>query len=539
MIVINSNSFDYNSGYYENKIIALINSKAKKMKIIYKDFNFIEDRNQLLELSNKNLVESSLIVNMLIEEKKLPFDILIIDLINNRDLNYHLIIKLFKYSKIKDKELIIYNHYDSLPFHIKNIKKEEKQKQDIKINYQEKDFKIRDRKNIINNIADKISKINQKDIIILVIVPGLSESKQLYGKIKSLRNDNFEIYQLNENIEKTKFGRYIRKEKTNILIMESDSIIPLPYQNIEIIYDCYMYSNNRGKFNYLYKEHLNLLKTYLNKGEINLMITKNFFDNSPIFGVPIMTYKDTYKYYLKILRNNIFDPDLIFTDIINDEALKRIKKTLKTLNIINGKRILLDEEFLFSIPLNLRPAFLIFKVIESKKELPLFPFIVLASIIEIIKYINEEINFEDPLIFYLEKWILFSKNFKKLNVDKEKLKEWCSKNNLNYFNFNNLIDKIIELYTFFSLKYEVTIGIFNIDNLMKKAIKFLERAYKEYVFHIKLKEKDNHIYTNNKEEAIIKRYLDYKYPEKVISFSQKRNYNEGLDQIIFYTILEN
>lgn len=538
MIVVNSNSFDYNLDSYGDKIIALVNNKSEIMKTIYNDFNFISNTSDLLKLEKNNLVSSTFLIDLLIEGKKIPFDTIIINLVRGKDLYYQLIINLMKYSQIKEKDLIIYNHYENLPFYIKDVQ-EEKNKKEIKINFYDEVFKIKERKEMIEIIGDKISQLDIFSKKVLVIVPGLEESKYLFGKLRNLKRDNLEIYQIDNNIGKTKFIKYSRKEKITVLIMEAKNIIPLPYDDIEIIYDSYMYTNNSGKINYFYKEHLNLLKTYLNQGQINLMVTEEFFNNSPNLGVPIMSFKETYKYYLKILRNNILEPDLIFTDIVGEDRLIRLKKTLKNLNILNNKSILIDEELLFSIPLNLRPALLIYKIIEDKNKLPLFPFIVLASIIEKVRYINDGIKNDDPLVFYLHKWLVFSREFKNLVIEKDKLKTWCKNNQLNFYNFEGIIEKVIEVYKVLSLKYNIEIAIFNIDNLMKKSLKFLEKAFKEYIYHIKHKEEDNHIYTNNQEEVKIKRYLEYKYPEKIISFYQNRNNNDQLDEIVFYTILEN
>lgn len=504
MNIINSNSFQYN---YEEEKAVFVFSNLKQIK-------------KFVTISPQE------ILNLILNKQKIPYDILIFDLIDSKDFYCHLIFNLLK--DCKKIKLVVYNHYLTLPFKVekKNIKDEIIKKEDIKINFHHQNYKIKDRFLLLNDLKETLLK-NKKNKKILVIVPGESESLYLYKNLKQERKEKLGIYILND-----KYNKNIKKEK-EIYIMEANNMIPIFDKDIEIIYDCYMKSFNKLKINYLNKQHLELLKTYLYQGEINLMITEEFFNNSPIIGIPIIPYYDLYKYYLLLVKNNLNIKN-IFKNIIMEEKLNEIKDILINLNLINENRVMVDIDKLFSFNLSLRPSLILYNSLKNNNNI--YPFVVLASIIENVKYIFDKIEIPDPLVFYLEKWLEFSKEFQDLDIEKFKLKTWTEKNELNFYNFLNILEKVKEILDVINNKYDLEIGLFNINILLEKAKPYLEISFKDYNYH--LKDKKEYIYTNNYHLSKIKLYTEYKYPEKVISFFQKRNnYKDELDEIIFYTII--
>ena len=447
-------------------------------------------------------------------------------------------------------EIIVINHSDTLeniPLNTDKVLENKIRKNEIKVNYSNSPYRIRERWEMLTEIYEKVIKTKLEEGIILVVTPGVRESEFLIRKIKNAKREDLESYLLDENIHKTKFGRFNTKNKTTVLVTDANNLLPLPYENIEIIYDCYMRSNFNGdSISYSSRERSEMLNNYIFKeGEINIMTSEEFYNKSPIFLPPFIPYHDLYRYYILIVRSAKYRPEILFNSLVSETKIKEIGQTLKDLNIVDRKRIvgtnqytegkiLIDENILFSIPLSFRPAFIIYKVIKSYSNLPLFPFIVLASIIDITK--GNFYSVEDPLIFYLNTWLNFTKEFKDLEVERNEIQDWCKLNGLDYRIFNALLEKVREVYDALSKKYDIEIGLFNVENLMKKSIKFLEKVYKEYVFH--RKDKINNIYTNKQEEVKLVKPEKFKYPDQVISFYQNRNNKKGeMNQIVFYTIL--
>ena len=557
MIVINSNNFDYNLEKYGEKIIGIVLTGKIKIDIlskILKDFNIVNNEEDLKSIEKRNLVNSKVLSKSFIENNDHinSFDVLIFDLIDNQDFYFHIIFKILNLRAVKKEgripEIIVINHSDTLeniPLNTDKVLENKIRKNEIKVNYSNSPYRIRERWEMLTEIYEKVIKTKLEEGIILVVTPGVRESEFLIRKIKNAKREDLESYLLDENIHKTKFGRFNTKNKTTVLVTDANNLLPLPYENIEIIYDCHLI--NRGdKIIYSSKERSELLKDYIYKeGEINIMTSEEFYNKSPIFLPPFIPYHDLYRYYILIVRSAKYRPEILFNSLVSETKIKEIGQTLKDLNIVDRKRIvgtnqytegkiLIDENILFSIPLSFRPAFIIYKVIKSYSNLPLFPFIVLSSIIDITK--GNFYSVEDPLIFYLNTWLNFTKEFKDLEVERNEIQDWCKLNGLDYRIFNALLEKVREVYDALSKKYDIEIGLFNVENLMKKSIKFLEKVYKEYVFH--RKDKINNIYTNKQEEVKLVKPEKFKYPDQVISFYQNRNNKKGeMNQIVFYTIL--
>lgn len=505
MNIVNSNSFYYNFDDFLEEKIGLTFSNLKSVRPFYKHLKLIENEENLTDIENVNLISSQLILKLILNNFQIPFDILIFDLLNSKDFYYLLIINLVKIKKLTVK-IVIYNHCPSVPFHIKkkDIKEDIIKKEDIKINFHNKGYSLKE-------LKDKLIDID-KETKILVIVNNKNESQYLYKILKKERKTHLNIHQLNEKIN-------FREGKTTILIMENSNLIPLPHEDIEIIYD---------NCKRIFKEYLDLLKTYLYQGEINLNISEEEFNKLPQINIPYIPYYDVYKYYLLAVKNNL-NVKKVFKDIINDEKIDEIKEILTNLNLLNEKRVMIDIDKLFMFQLGLRSSLMMYEII--KNNLQLYPFIVLVSIIDSVKFINDNIDIDDPLIFYLNKWLEFSKKFQDLNIEKSKLKLWTDEENLNFDNFFKILEKVKNLLNILTDKYDIEIGLFNIFTLLETAKPFLEKAFKSYIYHLKTKEQDNYIYTNNHQLLKIKLYNSIQYPEKIISFFNFK------DEIIFYTIL--
>jgi hypothetical protein len=560
MIVINSNNFDYKLEDYGERKVGIVLTNKTRVNILSKilNFNIVNSEEELFSIEKRNLVNSQVLSKSFVENNDHinSFDVLIFDLIDNQDFYFHIIFKILNLRVVKKEgripEVVVINHsetIENIPLSIDKVFENKINKKEIKIKYSKNPYRIKERWDMLSEISEEIIKTKLEGGIILVITPGIRESDFFIRKLKNARREDLESYLLDENIHKTKFCRskiYNKiKEKTTVLVTDANNLLPLPYENIEIIYDCYLYSRG-DTISYNSRERSNLLKNYIFKrGEINIMTSEEFYNKSPIFLPPFVPYHDLYRYYILIVRSAKYRPEILFNSLISEVKIREIGQTLKDLNIVDRKRIigttqytegkiLIDENILFSIPLSFRSAFIIYKVIKSVSNLPLFPFIVLASIIDITK--GNFYKVEDPLIFYLNKWLDFTKEFKDLDVKRDEVQGWCKMHGLDYRIFNDLLEKVKEVYSVLNKRYDIEIGLFNVENLMKKSIKFLEKVYKEYIFH--RKDKINHIYTNKQVEVKLNKPEGFRYPEQVISFYQQKNNKKGeMNQISFYTIL--
>lgn len=520
MIIINSNIFSFDIFLKNNKEkIAYIGDKI--VSKIFKDTNLIEKDNIDIK-EGINIIDGEILIENIKIIKN--FNKLVFDLIDNKNFYCHLILNIVKYYNIKI-DIILLNHSDIIDNFSLNIDKiidKNIDKGDIKITYSDNFYNLKDRDKLIEDMFLKINVLDLKNQIVLALVPSIRDAKALYKKLKSTK----ETYIINDDIDKTKFIKYHTKEKMIVLIMTN--LIPLPYNNITKVFDSYMVSNYfENKFFYSSKDRSNLLKTYLNnnnneldKLELTRMTTLDFFNKSPTLTIPHIPYHNLYKFY------TILSNEILFNGIIKEDEIKKINKTLINLNVISKEnRILVDEKLLFSIPLNFRQALIIYKILVDKilkdnNNNNIFPFIVLACIIDTIKI--------GDLKFYLETWNIFAKEFKTLDVKMEDLN--------NYLLFT-IINKVKQILFLLNNKYDIEIGLFNVDNLIDISKPLLTKIYKEYVYHIKEKDKEI-IYTNNQEEAKLKLFNETLYPDKIIAFNQNRNNNKGIiDEIIFYLII--
>ena len=203
------------------------------------NFNYKHQDNSLLIINNPEIISKLYDIDDIISPKeflkleKIPYLKLIFILIYNKDKEYQ---EIFK--RIKNREIIIYNHYpmiDPLPFDNFKYIEEKINKELITIIYKEE------------NLEDII----EEGKIILIFSD---------DDIKIKREKIREIYKINEDINKTKFGKINSKRKTTFIIMNSQNIIPLPFDNIVKIY----FHN----FKLLSQEFIEFSKSYLHQGEI-------------------------------------------------------------------------------------------------------------------------------------------------------------------------------------------------------------------------------------------------------------------------------
>jgi hypothetical protein len=252
-----------------------------------------------------------------------------------------------------------------------------------------------------------------------------------------------------------------------------------PFQNniIILIVDDYDYFSDFKKDDLKIFFFNNLPKNYRIKNKTSLLIAKPCdlipLPDEIINKIYVMN-KVLYKEYFKFLENYLIEGK-IFLEISKEEY-----ENLPILNLNPVQKNIEIEKFL-------------------KEDLDLFPFIVLISILEVVK--------EGNLIYYLESFNNFYKIYKTIFVKLDLIDE-----------FKIILDKIVENYHKYK-NYDLEEGEINIEKLLDTSKSYLEKNYK--VYH--LKDKINIIYTDNEILEKFEKSSQEGYPEKLIKSKKDKD----------------
>ena len=153
----------------------------------------------------------------------------------------------------------------------------------------------------------------------------------------------------------------------------------------------------------------------------------------------------------------------------------------------------------------------------KEKNLPLFPGIVLACIVEYFSY-NYTYEFvNNKLEFLLEICKSYYKEIKTLDTEKKVFKDYCNMNNISFQHFKNLLNLIketcMELYNYCSFE----LGLYNSDNVIKEGIPLISRVYYEDIVDLESNNLDNFNYIDTRGSNNI---LDNKFENKYFDFPQ-------------------
>lgn len=447
---------------------------------IYK-INHINDN----KFEKLNIITSELASLLLIENDSFfnNFNLVIINIIKNKDLYTDIILKIYSLKYSTDRalpKLEIYNYTKNvrnLYMEIKNIK--------VENNYKKIDTKFLEKDKNLNSLI-KFEKYKGDFILIL------TDNKEDYYKL--FRDKKYRIINFKRNED---LGS--REEKINIIIIER--IIPLPYENIKlVINDCFSSSEN-----------LELLKNYIQKeGEIYTLKNIEEFKKLPIFNYPYFDKESLYKYYIKILNNQAYEP----LSVLDRYPVEETVETLSKLHIIDKNKVLIDSDLLFKIGLTFKASLVLYRLIKKYNELPLFPFIVLSVLIDKkLPYLT--------ILNFLKLWEIFSSEFLSLEVEKIKIENFLEKQDFDSKLFLEILETIKDVYKRLYLDLEIKLGLYETSNLLKISKDVLIEVYRDDIYY--LYDRNDYLYTNN--QKILS--LDYEskedYPETVVSFKIDKN----------------
>lgn len=496
MDLVNKTTFDLELDSEKKTLVIIDNKKLPAYDDLYK----IEKKEDIDKLEMLNLISSKLVVDIILDDEDFlnNFSLVILNLTFNLNLYNNIFLNIYR-EKLKKSYLLpklkLYNYTENIEIFTLNVKNIEFEKdyKDIKTEYLKEDILLEEKFKIVKETLKSDKYLGE---IVLIFVDDKEEVYKHFME-KDFRVINFSR---NEKLDS-------RSVKKNILIL--DEITPLNYENIKTVFDLSIMS----------KEIPELLKNYIRKsGVIHRLNTKENLDKLPIFNQPDFDRDSLYKYYIKILNNSHYNPD----SILDRYPVIETFNELKNLGIVDKNRLLINGELLLKIPLDFRPSLVIYYLIQYHSELPLYPFIVLASVI------NKKLEHSAILKFF-EIWDSFINTFLNLEVDKEDIEEWLETKDFDSKIFIELLNKIKEVYYALYFDYKIELGKFYIEDLMPKAVDILIKAYKENVY--KLKDRSEYFYSNGKKLVKLEKELVDKYPETIISFREKE------DKIVSYLSL--
>ena len=254
------------------------------------------------------------------------------------------------------------------------------------------------------------------------------------------------------------------------------------------------------------REDLESINKYFTKsGKIEILMTKENFKKLPYINIEKIYEKDLFILALKLIKNKSFDSRLILDSFSQYNIFHKLEKY----EILKDNNLLIDPEIFFKIALSIKPAMLIYRLMKDYKKLPLFPFIILAVLID------KDLSNSEILDFF-NIWNQFSRSFKSLYVSDEDLIDFFKDLTFSIKLFKNILEKIISIYRNIYTYHYIEIAKFDTKNFLKEASPILVDIYKKDVFH--LMENKKAIYTNNNLVLKIDSMLELKYPEYIVSF---------------------
>jgi hypothetical protein len=543
-----------------NEILLLTKTlKLKNSKILHKDVDFSS-------LEKYNFISYNLMKEYLIERKDKYdlFDQIFIPINETKNVDLFLIIKTINQIR-KDKKIIsnicyiLRNNSIEASYELKLEKDNvftHNCKLDVDINYSGKHGLRKGDKNLNFTIIDDIesTRIEQNKNILVILNSAKDIQHMYYHMLKKLDKRKYfvsSIYASGPN----KLNYIDRKDEEKIMVylLSSDLTIRIPLPDIGYIFDSFVYSSDSGgQIFYNSKDRANKYINYFSPTEyINLLeeeeqeekfhltryVSCEYFENSYAYDVPSMGLNLFYHNFL-LLIDNSYDPIGIFRKFIDMGAIGNIFTTLNNLKILNENKIIINYKILFSFGLYLRPSLLIMKAIEKKE--PVYPFIVLASIINHSEYgffipsVQKGCCNSGMLKKYLDVFVKYSKEIRSINPDRDALNDWCDKESVSKVIMNNILNSIRNISHTISSDQKILLGLFDSNNLIQRSIPYLLDIYIGFVY----KQVDRHVHHYSNDTTVVK-IINHEsdYPQNVISFkSVKPAYKskDNMDTITFY-----
>lgn len=512
----------------------------------------------LNNLKNLTLINSEELCYKFMEQDFCSLKWLILDIVEPDDFYFALILKLLNKFDAKKfdhmPKIIVISRTETVDLLDYNFKVFDKRKQKgIIYEYIDKIYPIKER---FLKLEDIVTDLKSKDLslyessIIMIKLACHTEENYIY---KLLRNSGLDIEIIKSQImsKETRLTKHKLGKKATVLLMSHPLMIPLPYQNIKLIYDGFMREIQPMIIKYSSKEASLSLGGYLrSKDTLLRMTTQEFYDKGYAYDIRFIPFYNIYKIILNLVDNNL-PPRDILKDLIPDDKLDLIIQDLEDMHVIKDNYIMINKDKLINIPLNFRPSYFLYKCLEKQDNI--YPYIIIANLInftnknliytanssteDILKEKFQLISFEDPLVVYLEIWIKFTKDLGTVNPPKEKIIQWCKDNNIVFDIFFNIIEGVVKTMDYLGTFNNINPSLLDSSLAVIKSLDLLNYVYKKFLYQIDDREKK--IYTNGQDMVVLQNFSNKNEDiEKFISFNRHRYpQKERLDMINFYTIL--
>lgn len=401
----------------------------------------------------------------------------------------------------------------------------------------------RNSKHIIKGIMEKM-RPNSKGIFQeMILVPHKRFLAEMTLKLRE-KFKNYEIYSFDENIYQSYNGKiFSEPKKHRIIVTLHTCSVLLDFKDLYYIYDsCQLSSYFFGNY-----QIYNISKKTGDKVASEAI--------KKLYRICSQDFYDKFNLVEKSYINNEGIAKLLLTGYSHDINLEHDKENielLERLNLIKAGKVTKKAKVIADSPLGIRASNFIYE--WGSKKLPLFPAIVLAVIIDQCKnnlvYIplllenkvkDKKINKgEENIITYMNFILSFISTFKDIDVEKEKIENWCQKNSIHINTFIFLIVKLKEAIYYCRKFLNFDLGLYESKNVLKKALPLLCSCYSEKIYSSH--DKINHIYHDNKGvTAILDKHRftngNFIFPEKFISLYELNN-NFGHNIVLFYIIIE-
>ena len=440
---------------------------------------------------------------------------------------------------------------NNIPFDLSQSYYYIEDKTDVKIFYHTEDIKLND-KNRLNKMYEVIKDRHEQEDLQRSFLVYCTSFKQVVSMTLKLRKlDNTRLFFLTKELDKENADKlYNMKFNGNRLIVVSVPILT-PMKDISIVFDSMVQEEEFKTPNESIRSRISFIsKSIATQRALNAsdycyrFCTQSRYETFRTQPLSESSRIPVTRIFLELIDRGI-DPKTFFGDslsyvTVREEIMELTKTKMVT---IRGKDVKLNSlgEYYLRVNLSRYPAILLYRWMMKEQEI--FPGIVLSCIIDkadgMFFYIPDGGVSDKKDYFvkvfekwasssivetYLNMWNAYSNEVGTLKPSKEELKQWCSKNSVNFKTFDMLLDSIIETYD--SLEYyrrkPITIGKFLPQKLLIIANEMIESVYASKIFQVTDADKLRYIDSSHETSFLdVQRHFNpyVKIPYRLVSFS--------------------
>jgi len=535
----------------------------ESLKCFHAQLNYLDIDNQLLLEDEKILKDIVLIDNELLyhyytDKKNINIaDVIIFFDSEVKNIYYNLLCQIYKnYQKLDirlPRMILLDQGYKNNEIVLKKTKNNTYEHKPVtpKIVYNKLNFPRND-KGILKELIDNIKEDKNKKTNILLLVPSYYHYSDAVKLIDKEKKKDYEFFTFDEHFYESKRNKIFSplNEKNRIIITTHKCAQLVHIPGLNYIYDsCQTTVNFYGNTNihHISQKVGNHIAMEATDCVFRACQEDTFKHFDPVENYNLDLEAKT-KIVLKSYQNN---RDI---DISHEE---KMVKVMERLNLVRAGKVLKRSEKVISIPLDIRASNFILN--WHDKELPLFPSLVLATILSECKnsllhipntteniknfILNNYTNYRDDniIIFYLNIFLSYFKDIKDLINDKEKIKSWCQENYIHFDTFNYLLDKLTSVVNVCRKYFKFTIGLYDSKKVFETAKPLIINNYSDSIY--RSHDKVEHIYHDKNGQSVVldkSRFSSghFFFPESFISLYTLNNTN-GHHISLFYLIVEN